>query len=424
MRPFAILVMLALLTAVLAGCTHSNGSGDQAAVDTTHGCILFEFFRDEAPGTVDNFIQYAEDGYYEGTIFHRIIQNFMIQGGGFTPDGQQKETREPIPLEYEVPNERGNVAMARTQDPDSATSQFFINTADNTPNLGPGGVDPHGYTVFARVVEGMDVVDAIASEPTGQGPTGMRDWPQNPPVIESVRVGEDCGDQEPVEPEPTVPTEYIPFWVRNTGDEEASFQLAVEGPEGWNLSLESESVELGVEGQRGDAAASYLVVRDYEPIDGDALIRLNITSIQDETSSLVLEIQPVFSATTGTYEDFGATEGTGVEAGMVTNTQREDGVWETYVSTEPVSTPGDSVSIAYTGSFDNGTVFDSGSFPTSPRSGQTVAGFDTGLLGLEEGETVHIRFPPETAYGYEPGQGRERFAGQWLNFEITLEQLN
>jgi len=136
-------------------------------LETSHGDITLEFFPEEAPITVANFLQYVDDGYFDGTVFHRVIPNFVIQGGGFTMDMEQKETREKIKNEADngLKNERGTLSMARTSEVDSATSQFFVNLKDNA-NLDHAGDANFGYAVFAKVVEGMDVVDEIAKVET------------------------------------------------------------------------------------------------------------------------------------------------------------------------------------------------------------------------------------------------------------------
>jgi peptidyl-prolyl cis-trans isomerase A (cyclophilin A) len=137
-------------------------------LSTSAGDIVVELFADKAPKTVDNFLQYVRDRQYDGTIFHRVMDGFMIQGGGFTPDMQQKPVRAPIALETrpELKNDRGTIAMARTANPNSATAQFFINVADNR-GLNAPQPDGYGYAVFGKVVQGMDVVDKIKSVPTG-----------------------------------------------------------------------------------------------------------------------------------------------------------------------------------------------------------------------------------------------------------------
>ncbi|MBU7572290.1 MAG: peptidylprolyl isomerase [Hydrogenophaga sp.] len=135
---------------------------------TSQGDIVVELYPDKAPKTVENFLQYVRDQHYDGTVFHRVMSNFMIQGGGFTPDLQQKPTKAPIPLEATngLKNDRGAIAMARTSNPNSATSQFFINTVNN-PNLNAPSPDGYGYTVFGKVVAGLDVVDKIRAVPVG-----------------------------------------------------------------------------------------------------------------------------------------------------------------------------------------------------------------------------------------------------------------
>ena len=154
--------------------------------ETSEGRIVVEVLPDKAPKTVANFVQYVKDGFYDGTIFHRVIKGFMIQGGGFTPAMVQKPTRPPVPIESNngQKNVRGSVAMARTSDPNSATAQFFINVVDNA-FLDYPGQDVAGYTVFGRVVEGMDVVDKIRAVPTGGG-----DVPRTPVLIKSARIAQ------------------------------------------------------------------------------------------------------------------------------------------------------------------------------------------------------------------------------------------
>jgi cyclophilin family peptidyl-prolyl cis-trans isomerase len=156
-------------------------------IRTSLGDITVELYPTQAPKTVENFLQYARDGFYEGTTFHRVISSFMIQGGGLTADLQRKPTREPIANEADngLKNLRGTIAMARTNDPDSATSQFFINVEANPPLDHTGKTDSRawGYTVFGHVVDGMNVVDKIRFVKTDPS-----DVPLEPVVIESVEV--------------------------------------------------------------------------------------------------------------------------------------------------------------------------------------------------------------------------------------------
>ena len=154
---------------------------------TNKGEITIELYAKQAPETVKNFLQYVDDKHYDGTIFHRVINGFMIQGGGFTSDMQQKPTRGSIKNESAngLKNDRGTLAMARTSEPDSATSQFFINVVDNGFLNRAEARDGVGYCVFARVTKGMEVVDAIRGVATGRRGY-MGDVPVEPVVIESV----------------------------------------------------------------------------------------------------------------------------------------------------------------------------------------------------------------------------------------------
>ena len=150
-----------------------------------------ELFPDKAPKTVENFVRYVKDGYYNGTVFHRVIPRFMIQGGGFDKSLKQKSTRAPVENEAAngLKNEAGTVAMARTSDPHSASSQFFINVANNSfLNYTAPTTRGYGYTVFGRVIKGMDVVDKIAATPTGPGGMFPSDVPKDAIIIEEARL--------------------------------------------------------------------------------------------------------------------------------------------------------------------------------------------------------------------------------------------
>jgi len=162
-------------------------------IRTTFGDIKLELDAEKAPKTVENFLKYARDGYYNGTIFHRVIDNFMIQGGGFDTDMQQKPTGEPVENEADngLKNDFGTVAMARTMEPHSATAQFFINVKDNDfLNHSGKNMQGWGYTVFGKVVEGAEVLDKIRAVPTSSQ-NGHQDVPSDPVIIESVEIVED-----------------------------------------------------------------------------------------------------------------------------------------------------------------------------------------------------------------------------------------
>ncbi|HBH35043.1 MAG TPA: peptidylprolyl isomerase [Gammaproteobacteria bacterium] len=155
---------------------------------TNHGDILIELNEEKAPVTCENFKQYVADGHYDGTIFHRVIKGFMIQGGGFMPDMMQKATRDNIENEAKngLSNKRGTLAMARTMEPHSASAQFFINVKDNN-FLDYPGQDGWGYCVFGEVTEGMDVVDSIEQVATGNT-GGHGDVPEEPVVVEKAEI--------------------------------------------------------------------------------------------------------------------------------------------------------------------------------------------------------------------------------------------
>ena len=194
-----LLAFMAL--AVAAGTMMSDQTQSQAdegerplvTFETTHGAFTVALENETAPKTVENFLQYVRDGHFDGTVFHRVIAGFMIQGGGYDEGYRQKRTRAPV--ENEAPdapgNARGTIAMARTADPHSATAQFFVNVADND-FLNHTGKTPQGwgYTAFGRVVEGMETVDAIAALKTGPGGPFQSDVPGEAVVIQTARVGD------------------------------------------------------------------------------------------------------------------------------------------------------------------------------------------------------------------------------------------
>ncbi len=183
-----IVLATALLALLLSGAPMAD-TNPQVAIETNHGRIVLELNAEAAPETVANFLSYVDDGFYDGTIFHRVIPGFMVQGGGFDKNMSQKSTGEPIRNEADngLKNEVGAISMARTQDPHSATAQFFINVNDNDfLNHTAPNAQGWGYTVFGKVSEGMDVVRQIEGVPTSR--SGMhQDVPQEPVVMESVK---------------------------------------------------------------------------------------------------------------------------------------------------------------------------------------------------------------------------------------------
>jgi len=201
------IIIVVIVVAVVVGFTLFSGNDDNtnngnnnppvtngnpvAIINTSMGTIKVELYEDKAPNTVQNFVNYAESGFYNGLVFHRVIDNFVIQGGGFEPDGTYKQPiYDPIDLEInsDLKHVDGAIAMARTSSPNSATSQFFIDDGAQ-PSLEPGGVDPNGYAVFGKVINGMNVVRAIAAVPTTTK-NGMQDWPVENVIINSVTIEE------------------------------------------------------------------------------------------------------------------------------------------------------------------------------------------------------------------------------------------
>lgn len=186
----SLITALAVLAAVVPGDAEETAKGNPKVVlDTSKGEIVIELFADRAPVTVQNFLAYVDAKFYDDTIFHRVIPNFMIQGGGFTADMNQKSTGDPIKNEADngLENQRGTLAMARTGDPHSATGQFFINSIDNDfLNFKSKTPQGWGYAVFGKVVEGIEVVDAISAVKTKT--QGMyQDVPAEPVVINSAK---------------------------------------------------------------------------------------------------------------------------------------------------------------------------------------------------------------------------------------------
>jgi len=191
-RPVLRIALAAAAAAALAAgaglAAEPAAAKDKVLVEmkTNAGSVTLELWPDVAPKTVENFLRYVRDGFYDGTIFHRLAPGFVIQGGGYTEDLKKKETREPIPLEAKKSNRKYTIAMARTNDPDSATSQFYINLADNT-FLDPGERGP-GYAVFGKVVKGQGVIDYMAQTKTKRLDPPFTDLPERTLKIETITI--------------------------------------------------------------------------------------------------------------------------------------------------------------------------------------------------------------------------------------------
>ena len=179
-----------VVLSVAAGAPGALAADPQVDLKTNFGTIRLELYPAKAPKTVENFLQYVKDGHFNGTIFHRVIDGFMVQGGGFDKSYRQKATRPPIENEAKngLKNDLGTVAMARTSAPHSASSQFFINGKNNDFLNAANAQDGWGYTVFGKVVSGMDVVMKISKTPTGPGGPFPTDAPRDMVVIESATV--------------------------------------------------------------------------------------------------------------------------------------------------------------------------------------------------------------------------------------------
>ncbi|MEI7763664.1 MAG: peptidylprolyl isomerase [Comamonadaceae bacterium] len=187
--PVAVAFALAIVLQFFASAGALAQEAPRVKFVTTAGNFVVELYPDKAPKTVANFLQYVKDKHYDGTLFHRVIDNFMVQGGGYDSKYQQKPTRPPVVLEAinGLKNEVGTIAMARTSDPNSATSQFFINVADNA-KLNAPSPDGFGYTVFGKVVSGSETIQKIKSAATGAGGPFPSDAPRTPILINSATL--------------------------------------------------------------------------------------------------------------------------------------------------------------------------------------------------------------------------------------------
>jgi cyclophilin family peptidyl-prolyl cis-trans isomerase len=186
----ALRILCLSLTLLLVSSHNLMAAPVKVLMETSMGNITLELYADKAPKTVENFLRYADEGFYNGTIFHRVIYDFMVQGGGFTADLKKKKTRGPIRNEADngLKNDKGTIAMARTSNPHSATAQFFINHKNNDfLNFKYKDFKGWGYTVFGKVTQGMAVVDKIAEQPTGAKTSAMQNAPKKDIIIKSIK---------------------------------------------------------------------------------------------------------------------------------------------------------------------------------------------------------------------------------------------
>jgi len=189
--------VLTLAATITLTFSHALWAGPTAKFETTAGTFIIELNEEKAPITVANFVSYIESGHYNGTIFHRVIPNFMVQGGGFTTSYQQKPSQAPIKNEAAngLRNDFGTIAMARTSNPDSATAQFFINVTDNDFLNYQGEFNP-GYAVFGEVTEGMDLLVEVSQRPTGPGGPFRTDVPAAPVIIKKASIVSEATAEE------------------------------------------------------------------------------------------------------------------------------------------------------------------------------------------------------------------------------------
>lgn len=384
-------------------CDH-DATGRYASVRTTKGTFVLELLEGKAPRTVANFQSYARSGFFDGTIFHRVSPDFVVQGGGFLPDGEDKANeRAPIPLEAGESNVARTVAMARTNAPDSATSEFFVNMKDNSASLDPKPGSP-GYAVFAEVVDGWSVVEKIANAPTKANPILQGDgetYPTTPIVMKCVELMPAYGDERTGFDFYAFDDDYdvapgglvsFPVVVRNTGNVPLAINLTADFG-GWTGALETGHVNVNVAADGGDVN----LVGMQAPANATGEHTVTVTATPDQGEPKTLEFAIVVNPDIG-----------GTRAGEEENNL---------------------VQVRYLGIYDDGRIFDTniaavwenddlpralapGSGPhTAPFKaylgtgessvsgyGTVIVGFREAIVGLAEGETAGSRLPPEKAY--------------------------
>ncbi len=392
----SIAVALCIVVATMAGCMQDKQSS-QVLFETSLGDFVVELWPDKAPRTVENFLQYVDDGFYDGLTFHRIFPGFVVQGGGYEPDHETLRTpRGPIANEakLDVPNEKWTLSMARLTAPDTATSQFFINLDDN-PSLDKTSSAP-GYAVFGKVITGRDTIEAMTKVTPGRsfGQAGGY-FPADPIIIEKASRG--SGHREAPVPEPpeafacpagpvpgtagvvadtitpgifciTHSTDEILVWARNFGDVAAPLEWSLTGPDGgslpdgWNTSFAAPGATLGA--ARSATEAAHTMMRVMVP-SGEA----GVFPLELRTGNSVAPL--------AAHVD---------------------------LRHPNVAKEGDSVNVAYTGRcVSDGRQFDSGEFPLTLGGGRAIIGFDRGVIGMGLKESATIYLPAPMAYGYNGG---------------------
>ncbi|MBW3582317.1 MAG: peptidylprolyl isomerase [Euryarchaeota archaeon] len=405
----------------LAEPLQKDHSGLFLHFETTAGCFVAELHPEDAPRTVDNILALVASGHYDGLAFHRVSRDTLVQTGGYLENGTRVQAGEPVPLEAKRSNLKGTLAMARTpRDPDSATTQFFVNLKDNTRfDAGP---QEKGYAVFGTVVRGLGTLYDISRRDTTEHPTtGFDNWPTPTPVIERVEIIEreytppatvirleagvhqsDRADDGAWRVRVSGAEELVPVWFRHTGNGADTWSVSTLAPEDWTVTPSIGVFPLepaGLVRWTGDVApyaphypyAGQLLLGlqyhgDGVPEETDIVLGLTSERDPQETTELTLRLIP--------------------DAGFG----------------NPVTLLGDPVEVRFEGRFTNGTVFDSGRFPTTIGSAETVPGFSFGIVGLEIGETTTLRMPPELAYGHHNPEGHDLAGmnGEWLVFEVEV----
>ncbi len=395
-KAMACLAVLTIVT--LSGCVEdTKPEGSQVKFETTLGEFVVETWPDKAPITVENFLQYVHEGHYDGLTFHRIAPGFVVQGGGYLPDHETlRETRDPIKNEAspDVPNKEWTLSMARTSAPDSATSQFFINLADNKALDKTGG--SAGYAVFGKVISGHATIEAMTEAAPGRSFGAGGFWPAEPIVINQATIISGATPTPPPQPEPPVPTfacdkpaareamspvdadlitpglwcitmteDSSLIWARHRADGDVSIAWQITGaggaalPDGWSITFDDASATLG--NHKSDDEAAYTMA--------------HVTVPAGTNGTFALELHTGVSVTPFTAQ-------------------------VTLVH-ERLTKQGSSAEVDYAGRcHSDGKQFDSGSFPLTIGGKRAITGFDLGLIGHGENEEVMLHIPAPLAYGY------------------------
>ncbi|MHB8633778.1 MAG: peptidylprolyl isomerase [Thermoplasmatota archaeon] len=394
------------------------GSQTHIVIHTSAGDLGVDLYDDKTPITVANFKQYISDGFYSGTTFYRIVSGFVSQAGGNGNTGTHPAIQNEA-KKSGLSNLKYTVAMARTTDPNSATSEFYVNAADNT-FLDPGGNSAEGYAVFGIVTAGRDVADRINGYGSSSG------QPSQTVTISSITLG--AGSSGSPAPPPTTTAapvcppahqlaldaitpgawavggnlDHLMAWVHNQGTSRVGADVTLTGPSGgplptgWASNAYPGHLVLEPQGTKSQPVPGYYTYPDW------ARTMLNLT------------IPPTQAAGTFTLELHACND--------------------TKVLNVTVTAPGDrqitagfgaAVNLTVDGHFHaNGTRFWQGNFSTVLGSGQTVAGFDWGIVGMRLHETETLTLPPAFAYGWDNPPSMRSFNGQWLDFVITVDTLS